>query len=320
MKLSLREFFSPQLINESGPDGLNEYEDPTSSKRSQDDSKWAGPGAAEERMPHEEPQDDAQENSAEGWEEVRADGPDSGSCEKVHDFFGGSPYPKSSSHRSSRKMSEAKDDDEFLKGLTGSNKKSSIEDIGNIDQSDITGMGRKQPPGENTTPYGDDDPADLAQSSEKGEDLSDDDLEFLKSLTDLKPAPKSSATEPPPAEEPDWGSMDDEEMVSKLAAGPAPELPSYGQPKMRDTIKTDDEPSYASADQQMGWDELRASNPDEAAELEQRYPEDIEQTKFKKKKSGFLHATLPDGRRMFYMGDDRGWQDMDDGGSPSGEF
>lgn len=137
MKFSLKEFF------------LKEYEDPTSSKHAQDDSKWAGPNSDKERMPHELPQNDSQENSSDAWEETRENGPksssqkSSGGGKKLKDFFGGNPYPKSShegtgkSSHSSRKMSEAKYGsgypDEYDLTAQGPVKRGSDEDPQNVE-------------------------------------------------------------------------------------------------------------------------------------------------------------------------------------------
>lgn len=293
MKLSLKEFFvheakgdqfsgqklgqnsSSEKDRKANEGTLKEYEDPTSSKRSHDDSKWAGPYSDQERMPHEVPQTSSQENSSQGWEEMRSSsqkkhgdrpqrsdkgGKDPGDLKK---FFGGEPYPKSSTEggKSSRKssMDESTDDDEFEKLY-----------------ADLQG-------------------ADGPAGPQK--DFSTKDIE---------------ASEP----DIDWGSLDDESFLDKLAQtdmGPARHRASGGK-----SAPVEDD--YATFDKDMTFDEFRAEHPEEAEEFAERFPTD--DAEFKEKKRGFFHAKVGQGKnrlRLFYMGPGRGWMDMDDD-KPSGEF
>lgn len=374
-----------------------EYEDPTSSKRSHDDSKWAGPYSDQERMPHEEPHSVAQSNSSDGWEEMRSssqekkgargDVKDPGDLKK---FFGGEPYPKSSSKggKSSRKSSRKSSVDEapdpaldpkrypgvepIFKGSDTEIPMGSLDDFGTghgeddyehgteqdpfamspqdlrkwagaddspiekshmYDQTPEQGHNPFEPNWSDTTAFNDEEPIKTSKHSgegfDDGEDMTEasEDDEFEKMYADLQGADgpagpqKDFSTKDLEASEPDidWGSLDDESFLDKLAAtdmGPAKHTA-----KGSGSAPKDDGPGYGSFDQEMTWDEFRATHPEEAAEFEGRFP--TEGATFKKKKSGFIHANIGRGkqaRRLFYMGDGRGWADMDDGGSPSGEF
>ena len=431
---------------------LKEYEDPTSSKRAEGDSKWATPFSDKERVPHLEPHTDSQENSAEGWEETCHNGPGQSSKSDLKKFFGGAHSPKSSgksSARSSRKMSEAVDDDagssmhhtqrpEVGLDRGGGGAKPNFKcpacsqdsyapagdsqkpgetidcphcgehfdedqveawaqtvwpDAGDseIPSGDMDDFGQDFEPGDDdqewgeesdtfkgdvpfepnwtdTTFFNDEEPIKTGRSgkvkgggfdaghgmpeekmSEGGkgsgrkkgsknkpktpeggitqgagtpsdlpEDPPDDWFTNIDAMGTGAPTPDQPADpsgfEPIP-DEPDWASMDDEEFLNKLSAGEGPATKSYDMPKMSSVIKPTG-PSYDSHDQKMTYDEFRASDPELAAEFEERYPTDG--ASFKKKKSGFVHATTKDGRRLFHMGDDRGWGDMD-GDEPPGQ-
>lgn len=394
--------------DEANEGTLKEYEDPTSSKNTEPDSKWSSPYAKQERMPHEEPQNDSQQNSSQGWEEMRSSseeghGPGGhyDKKSKIKDFFGGDTHPKSSSKngksskKSSKKMSEAQgeekwpgnitfedpdapesdkepdisggtgmpggvsDSDKYLPGgvdiPTGDDESPEIP-MGDMDQFG-TGFGedeyehdlapgakdpyemspeelRKwagsddspieksfmyddQPQfGKNphefdwtqTTAFNDDEPIRAHEGvDEASDDLSSDEEDFLKSLEG--DSPKS----PPKADEPeiDWSALDDQGFIDQLSAME----PAFSGPKTR-SQKAAPTPS-----DQFSWDEFRATHPDEAAEAELNFsPDSLKGATFAKKKSGFMTAKLKDGRRLLYMGDGRGWFDMDDEGSPTGEF
>jgi hypothetical protein len=429
MKLSLKEFFAKAKT-------LKEYEDPTSSKRAEGDSQWSSPGAKQERVPHLNPQTNAQDHSAEGWEEVCDDGPKQSSQSDLKKFFGGEHAPKSSSGgKSSRKMSEGPAGQALnmrsqfgKKGTPGDPKKaerdffgtsigdpSNDQDLypgvekpyngddnevpsGDLDDFGFTGGDEDYESSENgyevpgqgvepergstpfepnwadTTFFNDEEPIKAGSSGDvhgggfdDGEDMAPEEKmsemggpgsgrpkgsknkpkdsnvgttvqgtgtpadlpdEMPDSwFTDIdamgagepkpdQPADPSGFEDPATQGEPDWASMDDEEFINQLAATDMSGKGSTSdQPKMADTIKTN-EPSYDSFDTSMTWDEFRASDPELAAEYEERY--DTNGATFKKKKSGFVHAKSPDGRRLFHMGDDRGWGDMD-GDEPPGQ-
>jgi hypothetical protein len=393
MKLSLKEFFVEAKT-------LKEYEDPTSSKRAEGDSQWSSPGAKQERVPHLNPQTNAQDHSAEGWEEVCDDGPKQSSDSKLKKFFGGEHAPKSSSGgKSSRKMSEGPTDNpKRYPGVEPEYKGSDVEvPFGDLDDFGFTGGDEDYESSENgyevpgqgvepergntpfepnwadTTFFNDEEPIKAGSSGDvhgggfdDGEDMAPEEKmseggkgsgrpkgsknkpkdpnvgttvqgtgtpadlpdEMPDSwFTDIdamgagepkpdQPADPSGFEDPAAEGEPDWASMDDEEFINQLAATDMSGKGSTSsQPKMADTIKTN-EPSYDSFDKQMTWDEFRASDPELAAEYEERY--DTNGATFKKKKSGFVHAKSPDGRRLFHMGDDRGWGDMD-GDEPPGQ-
>jgi len=432
MKLSLKEFFVKETKT------LKEYEDPTSSKRAEGDSQWASPGAKQERVPHLNPQTDAQDNSAEGWEDVCKDGPKQSSQSDLKKFFGGEYAPKSSSgkssknssHKSSEKLSEGPGSQALnmrsqfgKKGTPGDPKQaerdffgSSVgepandQDLypglekpytgdeneipsGDLDDYGFTGGEQDyddefgdalpgvepekgtvpfEPNWTDTTFFNDEEPIKTGSAGDvhgggfdDGEEMPEEkmseggkgsgrpkgsknkkrdaDGNVIQSPTptpsDLpdempdswfsdidamgagepkpdQPADPSGFEDPSKEGEPDWASMDDEEFLDKLAASDGPKTTgTYNQPKMADTIKSN-EPSYDSHDKSMTWDEFRASDPELAAEYEERY--DTNGATFKKKKSGFVHAKSPDGRRLFHMGDDRGWGDMD-GDEPPGQ-
>ena len=431
MKFSIKEFFVEQAKT------LKEYEDPTSSKRAEGDSKWATPFAGKERVPHLEPKSDAQDNSADGWEKASEDGSGKSSSDSdLKKFFGGAHMPKDSksskgsSHKSSEKLSEGPGAHALnmrsqfgKKGTPGDPKKAERDFFGasvgdpSSDQDLYPGLEKPYTGDENEIPSGDlDDFGQGLDPSEDPEDMWGHESEPEKGTTPFEPnwadttffndeepikagsagdvhgggfddgedmapeekmsemggpgsgRPKGSknkkrdadgnviqsptptptdlpdempdswftdidamgAGEPKPDQpsdpsgfedpskegEPDWASMDDEEFINQLAANDGPKTTgTYSQPKMADTIKSN-EPSYDSHDKSMTWDEFRATDPELAAEYEERY--DTNGATFKKKKSGFVHAKTPDGRRLFHMGDDRGWGDMD-GDEPPGQ-
>ncbi len=72
----------------------------------------------------------------------------------------------------------------------------------------------------------------------------------------------------------------------------------------------------------LTWDEFRAANPDEANELERDFPDENElsMAQFQKKGSGRWFMSTGSGKRMAYLGSKAGWEDLDDGESPTGEF
>lgn len=97
----------------------------------------------------------------------------------------------------------------------------------------------------------------------------------------------------------------DEDFLSQLSSM---ELPSSRR------SKTSKPRAPREKGLEMTWDEFQANHPDEAQAMRRKFSDDgeVEGSKFKEKKSGFLMAMTPSGRRMFYMDDDRGWMDMED--------
>ena len=317
MKFSLKEFF------------LKEYEDPTSSKHNDDDSKWAGPNSDKERMPHEEPQDGSQENSSEAWEESREDGPEKQADDSsMKGFFGGAATPKSShssSHKSSEKMSE---------GGKGSGRKKGSK---NKPRDEFGGPPSKPEPHQGEIP----------------DELPD---EWVDDQPAMGQPPKSPEGEKGGEEgEIDWDSLDDDEFTDTLAgAKQGPEVKTQmAPPKMKDTISTSpaapakpyqtfDPDKYSGIDpsqikdtdlwageneNEQTWDEVRASAPKQAAELEKDFPaEELQGARFRKKAgltdngNGRIQMTTTSGKRFAYLGHRIGWSDMDDGNSPSGDF
>ena len=72
----------------------------------------------------------------------------------------------------------------------------------------------------------------------------------------------------------------------------------------------------------LSWDELRAAHPEKADESEREWP-DIKDFKpqFSMDKNGDLFMLKRStGGRLKYMGPDQDWAEMDDGGTPAGEF
>jgi hypothetical protein len=322
VKLSLKEFF------------LKEYEDPTSSKHAQDDSKWAGPNSDKERMPHEVPQDQAQSNSSEAWEETRENGPksssqkSSGGGEKLKDFFGGSPYPKSSHEGTGKSSHESQKMSEGGKGSgrkKGSKNKPRDEWGNKIEPAKQQAVPAEEIPDELPDEWVADEPED------KG--------------------PGALATAGAKADEPegeiDWASLDDDEFTDALAgAEKGPEIKTQAAPpKMKDTIKTApaaDASPYKSFDpnkfdlssepHQPGdpfaddnknvqtWDEFRAAAPKEAAKMETEFsPEELQGAKLSKDHLRRIIMVTSSGKRFLYSGA-HGWDEMDDGNSPTGDF
>ena len=334
MKLSLKEFFVQEAKGDqfSGPkfgqsssseknrkadESLQlEYEDPTSSKHSHDDSKTAGPFSDQERMPHEEPNGDAQENSAEAWEEMRSSsgGDNDANGGDVKDFFGGAPFPKSSGGKSSRKSSQ-----KMSEGGKGSGRKK--------------GSKNKPKP---------DEYSDYKQPAVPIEVNDEDDETFLNNLAN-EPinAPKDDKTHVDDQGEVDWASLDDEDFLDKLSTGDAPptttSAPDPKMPKMADTISTKPYDSFdpeqydfdttagqgpykGPTSDDMTWDELRVAEPEEAAELEREFDEnDLGMASFQKK-GGRVYMTTGSGERFAYINRKTGWAPMDDGETPAGEF
>lgn len=379
MKLSLKEFFVREAksstkssakhssinidVKSSAQVNIKECETPDYG-----DSKWATPYSKKERMPHQNPQNDAQQNSVDGWNQACEEGPHQKSSKELKKFFGGSPYPKTSKKEAFDPSDNQKrypgvepvfkgDDMEIPMGSlddygTGFGeedwehagtqdpyemKPSELRKWAGSDDSPIEksfmyddepqhGHNPFDPNWADTTAFNDDEPIRTSKSSgegfDDGEDVSEaapadesDDEAFLDSLmsgdpvsgTDSNSVAKGGAGAADEMEgDLDFSALDDEDFLAKLGMEPSP------QPKSRSA-----KASYEKGDE-MTWDELRANHPEEAEEAVQSFP-GHEDAKFRVKSSGFMNATLPNGRRMFYMGDGRGWMDMDDD-SPSGEF
>lgn len=313
MKLSLKEFF------------LKEYEDPTSSKHSTDDSKWAGPNSDKEGVPHEEPQDMAQSNSSEAWEETRDNGPEKQTDDSsLKGFFGGASAPKSS-HKSSEKVSE---------GGKGSGRKKGSK---NKPRDEFGGPPSKPEPHQGEIP----------------DELPD---EWVDDQPAMGQPPKPPEGEAGGDEgEIDWDSLEGDEFTDALAgSGKGPEIKTQpAMPKMKDTISTSPAaPSkpYQSFDpdqydidpgqikdrdvwageneNEQSWDEVRATAPKQAAELEKEFPaEELQGARFRKQgdpgdrsSNGRIQMTTTSGKRYAYLGHKIGWSEMDDGNTPAGEF
>jgi hypothetical protein len=101
-------------------------------------------------------------------------------------------------------------------------------------------------------------------------------------------------------------------------------------PKLKPGAEVDDEYGKIMAGEPLGaetaeegemtWDELRATDPEAAQELEREVPEEERDgAQFKKKADGRIYMDSPKGRKS-YLGPDVGWTEMDDGESPAGEF
>lgn len=101
-------------------------------------------------------------------------------------------------------------------------------------------------------------------------------------------------------------------------------------PKLKPEFDPDDEEAQELRGEPLGaeeaeegelsWDELRATEPEAAQELEREVPEgEREGLKFKRKADGRIYLDSPTGRKAF-LGPELGWSEMDDGESPSGEF
>jgi hypothetical protein len=359
-------------------------------------------------MPHQSPQNDAQQNSVDGWKKACEDGPKQKSSKELKKFFGGEPYPKASkkvsegpagqalnlrSQFGSKKGSKSVDQEtaekerEFFGTSVGDPSENpdlypGVEPVFTGDEREVpagsmddfgTGYGEDDyehgaladpysmspeelkkwagtddspieksfmyddepqqghspfdPNWADTTAFNDDEPVRTSRSSgegfDDGADMTEaapadetDDEAFLDSLLNgdggetgpgaIAKGGSGAAGEMDDLGDIDFSGLDDEDFLSKLGMEPSP------QPKSRSA-----KANYDKGDS-MTWDEFRANNPDEAHEAEASMP-GVAGATFRKKKSGFMLAELPDGRRMFYMGDDRGWMDMDDDG-PSGEF
>jgi len=165
-----------------------------------------------------------------------------------------------------------------------------------------------------------------------------DDEEFEKLWSQMN-EPKSGGAEA----EPDWGSMDDEDFISKLAAADkvsarAPERASSGrghESGLEDidlTDRDDDggrssgrDPFWAGAEEAdedvMSWDELRAADPAAAADIEREYPDIADsQSAFFTKHGKDLVMRSGRGNRFKWDPAGMQWLEMDDGGTPAGEF
>ena len=401
MKLSLKEFFV-----------LKEYEDPTSSKNAEGDSKWSSPFSKKERVPHLAPQSDAQNNSADGWKQSCKDGPKQSSSQQIKDFFGGAHAPKDVDEGPALDALNARGNFGSKKPR-GDDKKDAAEAERNF-YGDSIGEPSDNPdlyPGLEKPYTGDDNEVPSGDLDNYGSGYGEDDFEHgtqkdpyemtpeeLRAWAgaDDSPIEKSAMYDDEPQQghspfDPNWADTtafnddepartsrgsgdgfddgaemeevaegdddkDEEEFLNSLmgdlptgdtgpgamakgGAGAADEMDDLGDMSGIDLSQMDDdsfldqltamdagnkkkgEPRVQTPSDEFSWDEFRASHPDEAQEAELRFSEDeLAGATFKKKKSGFMTATLDNGRRLLYMGDDRGWFDMDDEGTPAGEF
>ena len=312
-------------------DRLHEYEDPTSSKHNDDDSKWAGPNSDKERMPHEEPQDGSQENSSDAWEETRENGPksssqkSSGGGAELKKFFGGSPYPKSS-HEGTGKSSH--ESEKMSEGGKGSGRKKGSK---NKPRSEWGG-----PP---------DKPAAQPHQGEIPDELPDEWVDDQPAFGQPPKPPEGGAA--PGGEEPeiDWASLDDDEFTDTLAGSDkGPEVKTQmAPPKMKDTISTQPQKPYQSFDPDkfdlnperdppgdpfsddnknvQTWDEFRAAAPREAAKMETEFaPEELQNAKISKDQLRRVIMSTTSGKRFMWSKGHNGWDPMDDGNAPTGDF
>lgn len=258
----------------AGEGTVNEYEDPTSSKHDQGDSKWASPMSHKSGMPDEVPHDMAQQRAADGWKEMRKSSDSTypvSSKKDLKGFFGDDPYPRQS------EMGEA-----------------------------------------------------------EGDKPSEDEPAWLKALYE-PPGP-----EEPGQEEIDWKSLDDEGFLDKLSAdkgpqaaaippkqsaSPAPAAPPPGRDFEKEfepfTGEVGAGPYSGPSAEDMTWDEIQATSPEEAAELRKDFPGDenmLGMAYFQKKPDGRIYMTTGDGERYAWLGKRVGWEALDDGGSPTGQF
>lgn len=272
---------------------LQEFEDPTSSKDT--GSKWSSPFNGHERVPHEEPQSDSQERSSAGWEEMRDDAPDDSCPDKVEDFFQGAIRPKNEAGEEPTEdprkwFEEPKEEPRYHRPKP---KEKPLEDP----RKWFDSFGQKNEeggPGEEDDQLDGD--ADLGGGGEEEWDWGSADL---------------PAEEPAPAAAPEpvqgFGAVDE----------PVPSWDELEQDGTTSALGYDSEPK-----QGMSWDEFRAAEPDMANEIESdtSVTGDVTQGTFEKTKSGAVYFTSPDGKRYLYVNQKMGWIDMDDGGTPAGEF
>ena len=397
MKLSLKEFFvheakssskhssinidvkSSAQINIKEAECLEEYEDPTSSKRGVGDSKWSSPGV-EDGQEHDVSPGDAGDESGKKilHDSHRSSG--HGKSSNLQDFFGGSSFPKSS-----EKVSEG-DNDHISEGSSGGTYEEwlstmmpvimdmpqmenpntqeqfskyvrqeghdafetgvSAQDFANkffggVEERRVSeggkGSGRKK--GSKNKPK--DDYGNTIQGSGTPSALPDE-------MPDewLADEPTDQAVAPAGKEDGDvdWSQLDGDDFIDKLASsdkGPTVSAPVYTPPAAKSAPELDDKSPYQSFDPEkydfdknpasnsykgpgendQTWDEIRATSPKEAGEIERDFsPNELKDAKFQKKDDGRIFMTTSSGARHAYLGKKIGWVDMDDGESPAGEF
>jgi hypothetical protein len=180
------------------------------------------------------------------------------------------------------------------------------------------------------------------QTDEAEEPKTDDD-EFEKFYATLgEPEEKGGKEAHGEAEkEPDWSSLDDEDFINKLASTDkvsanipkaAPKAPGE-EGGLEDIDLADDDagfgekerdPFFSKAEEgegHMSWDELQAADPTIAADIERDYPDikDNPEIFFAKDKDGLVMRSGR-GRQFKWEPSSKEWLDMDDGGTPAGEF
>lgn len=346
------EDFLKQFLRQ-GAEGLQlEYEDPTDSRHDAGDSKWADPFSPKERMPHEVPQDHAQSHSADGWGDTRCDGPEGHGAPQndLRAFFGGAPYPK----RKAEGMAEADDKgklpdelpDDWFKDLEGGGKpappppKQPAAPAGPLPDelpSDwFKDLGNKPP---EASPGGEEGVLDY---SKLDPNMSDDDfmdmLGKAKRVINVPPSKREptpamrqvmNMPSPPPAAPPEWSQGERSAQHAGLRPGDEEGGERYDFQGDVGWHGPDADPlSSSPSESDMTWDELRASKPRMAASLEREFGGDpglLQGSTFRwsphgHEQGGWPLMLTPDKRRFTHLGKDIGWADMDDGGTPAGEF
>lgn len=270
------------FLDASGPDeGVVREAEQLKAAHAEGDSKWSDPFAGRERMPHEEPHSEPQEKSANAWKDQRP-------CQKLKDFFGGEPFPK---HKGKVDEAEKPKPGDVIKGQA----KADLPD----------------------------------ELPDDGDDFDWDELH--KSVSDEEERMRS-APPPPPGEKEPWDDVTPDQIAKQTVKAPPP-----GAPKQRSVWKLgqevppaapqqelEPEPSRAGirppSDEDMTWDEFRAVQPDQAADLERETtPEELQGGSFQKREDGRMYFIAASGKRWGYLGARYGWEEMDfDGETPDG--
>jgi hypothetical protein len=119
----------------------------------------------------------------------------------------------------------------------------------------------------------------------------------------------STGPEMEPGEEPEFGVPDEPSEFETPPAEPE-------EPPAPRAMAPDEE-----AETSMDWDELRVEDPDTAAAIERSNPEIADELRtFTRDPQGDLIMRTKAGTRLKWDPSKEDWLDMDDGGTPAGEF